>query len=107
MSALRKIAKLPLIVFRMIKTRDALPPNQVAFRVPLNINKIQIKHYLESLYGVKVARVNTMVQHGKTRLVRHLPHHKHDIQSKHSYQKQPDWKKAIVTLQDETFKFPL
>jgi len=49
-----------------------------------------IKNYLEELYGVKVNAVNTMIYQGKP---------------KNRIQRSPDWKKAIVTL-NEPFTYP-
>jgi large subunit ribosomal protein L23 len=60
--------------------------NQVVFEVALDANKLEIKGAVEALFGVKVTRVNTLVQRGKIKRVgrREL--------------KRPNWKKAIVTL---------
>ncbi len=81
-------------VFTLIKSGKTLGPNEVAFRVPLNMNKIQIKSYLEEIYRVPVMNVNTAIYLGKKRLT-----------SKGFYYKRPDWKKALVTL-TQPFKIP-
>ena len=60
--------------------------NQVAFRVPLDASKPQIKTAVENLFKVKVTAVNTIRVKGKTKRVR-------GIQGRRS-----DFKKAIVTL---------
>ena len=60
--------------------------NQVVFEVALDANKIQIKSAVESLFAVKVADVNTLVQRGKPRRIGRM------------MGKRPNWKKAIVTL---------
>jgi large subunit ribosomal protein L23 len=60
--------------------------NQVVFEVALDANKIQIKSAVESLFAVKVADVNTLVQRGKPRRLGRM------------MGKRPNWKKAIVTL---------
>jgi large subunit ribosomal protein L23 len=60
--------------------------NQVVFEVALDANKIQIKSAVESLFAVKVADVNTLVQRGKPRRLGRV------------MGKRPNWKKAIVTL---------
>jgi large subunit ribosomal protein L23 len=60
--------------------------NQVVFEVALDANKIQIKSAVESLFAVKVADVNTLVQRGKPRRLGRI------------MGKRPNWKKAIVTL---------
>ena len=60
--------------------------NQVAFRVPLDASKPQIKTAVENLFKVKVTAVNTIRVKGKTKRFR-------GIQGRRS-----DFKKAIVTL---------
>ena len=60
--------------------------NQVVFEVDLKANKIQIRHAVEQLFGVKVTEVNTLVQRGKVKRIGRGP------------AKRPNWKKAIVTL---------
>lgn len=60
--------------------------NQVVFEVAMVANKLQIRDAVEALFGVKVARVNTLVQRGKNkRMGRRLGRRR-------------NWKKAIVTL---------
>lgn len=56
------------------------------FRVMKTANKSEIKKAVETVFGVKVASVNTMNMLGK---VKRQGVHKG---------KRPDWKKAIVTL---------
>lgn len=41
--------------------------NQVGFKVAQSANKLQIKVAIETLFGVKVVKVNTLVQKGKTK----------------------------------------
>jgi len=62
--------------------------NQVVFEVALGANKIQIKHAVEELFNVKVTDVNTLVQRGKPKRLG-----RQEL-------KRPEWKKAIVTLQE-------
>ena len=60
--------------------------NQVVFEVAMDANKLQIRDAVEALFGVKVARVNTLVQRGKNkRMGRRMGRRR-------------NWKKAIVTL---------
>lgn len=61
---------------------------QVTFRVPLSATKPQIKAAVETLFGVKVKGVNTMVSKGKTKRFRGTAGFRSDA------------KKAIVTLED-------
>jgi len=62
--------------------------NKVVFEVALSANKLEIKSAIETLFNVKVADVNTLVQRGKLkRMGRGLA-------------KRPNYKKAVVTLQE-------
>jgi large subunit ribosomal protein L23 len=60
--------------------------NKYFFAVDKSANKVQIRQAVESIYKVKVASVNTLLNHGKAKRVRQAAGHK------------PDWKKAVVTL---------
>tara|TARA_R110002167_G_scaffold303257_1_gene507532 strand:- start:322 stop:615 length:294 start_codon:yes stop_codon:yes gene_type:complete len=62
--------------------------NQVTFRVLLDARKPEIKAAVEELFSVKVKSVNTLRVKGKTKRFRNVPG------------RRPDWKKAVVTLQD-------
>ncbi len=62
--------------------------NQVAFKVPLEATKPEIRAAIEGLFDVKVKAVNTIRQKGKVKRFRgHLG-------------KRSDFKKAIITLAD-------
>jgi large subunit ribosomal protein L23 len=60
--------------------------NQVAFRVPLDATKREVKAAVENLFKVKVTAVNTLVVEGKTKRFRGR------------IGKRGDFKKALVTL---------
>lgn len=64
------------------------PFNKYIFEVDIRANKAEIKKAVEDIYKVKVKKINTMIVPGKWRRVRFKPG------------KTPDWKKAIVTLQE-------
>ena len=59
---------------------------QVTFRVPLDATKVLIKRAVEAVFGVKVVKVNTSIQLGKTKVVK----------GRKAFRS--DRKKAIVTL---------
>lgn len=59
---------------------------QVTFRVPLSSDKAIIKKAVEAVFKVKVTKVNTSVQLGKTKVFKGRPAFRGDT------------KKAIVTL---------
>ena len=60
--------------------------NQVVFRVARDATKPEIKAAVETLFGVKVLAVNTIVVKGKTKRFRGRPGQR------------SDWKKAMVRL---------
>jgi large subunit ribosomal protein L23 len=62
--------------------------NAVVFRVANDATKPQIKAAVEALFDVKVEKVNTIVQKGKTKKWKGTPYTK------------SDFKKAIVRLAD-------
>jgi large subunit ribosomal protein L23 len=62
--------------------------NKVVFKVPLEATKDEVKQAVEALFRVRVLKVNTVVQKGKTKRFRGIPGRRSDI------------KKAIVTLHE-------
>ncbi len=71
------------------KGTQLLKENKYVFRVPLKVNKIEIKEAVEELFKVKVEEVRTMHARGKSRKWRGR-----------SIGKVPRWKKAIVKLKE-------
>ena len=53
--------------------------NQVTFKVALNATKPEIKIAIETLFGVKVLGVNTLVQKGKTKRFKGRPGQRSDV----------------------------
>lgn len=68
------------------KTTMASGHNQVAFRVPLDATKPEIKAAVEGVFKVKVVAVNTLRSKGKTKRFRGF------------LGTRSDYKKAMVTL---------
>ena len=68
------------------KATMASEHNQVAFQVPLDATKPEIKSAVEGLFDVQVVSINTLIQKGKTKRFRGRPG------------RQKDTKKAIVRL---------
>ncbi len=64
--------------------------NTYAFQVALNANKHQIKRAIEEIYDVRVADVRTMTRKGKPRRTRF------------KMTKAPNWKRAVVTLEEDS-----
>jgi large subunit ribosomal protein L23 len=53
--------------------------NQVVFRVAIDATKPEIKASVETLFGVKVTGVNTLVQKGKTKRFKGRPGVRSDV----------------------------
>ncbi|MDD7910618.1 MULTISPECIES: 50S ribosomal protein L23 [Pseudovibrio] len=70
------------------KATYASEENKVVFKVAITATKPEIKAAVESLFGVKVKAVNTLVRKGKTKRFRGI------------LGRQSDFKKAVVTLED-------
>ena len=70
------------------KSTMASEHNQVAFQVPLDASKPEIKAAVEWLFKVKVSAVNTVRSKGKVKRFRGIKG------------KRPDTKKAYVTLEE-------
>ena len=83
MKAPQDIILKPVITERSM---DDLQAGKYTFKVAKDANKSEIKKAVEQLFGVEVAKVNTMNCLGRTKRVgRYVG-------------KTSDWKKAIITL---------
>ncbi len=72
------------------KSMNATAEKKYTFKVDADANKIEIKNAVETIFGVKVAKVSTMNVLGKfKRMGVHIG-------------KRPDWKKAIVKLTEDS-----
>ena len=72
------------------KSMDDLQAGKYTFKVATDANKTEIKKAVEQLFNVKVAKVNTLNCNGRTKRVgRYVG-------------KTSDWKKAIVTLTEDS-----
>ena len=61
--------------------------NQYVFEVHNDANKPQIRQAVETIFDVKVEKINTMIMPAKR-----------GIRGRHAYKRSQQWKKAIVTL---------
>jgi large subunit ribosomal protein L23 len=68
------------------KSSEASEANQVVFKVRRNATKPEIKKAIETLFGVKVLAVNTLIRKGKTKRFRGIKGRQQDV------------KKAVVKL---------
>ena len=81
------------IIIRPIITEQSMAQmdeNKYTFEVAKTSNKSEIKKAIESIFSVKVAKVNTMNMTGKVK------------RQGVNIGKRPNWKKAIVTLTDDS-----
>ena len=77
------------IIIRPIITEESMQNialKKYTFEVPMTVNKIEIKKAVEEVFGVKVAKVNTMHVLGKIKRMGR------------NEGRRPSYKKAIVTL---------
>ena len=83
-----EIIKRPIITE---KSMEMLDHNKYTFEVDKNANKPEIKAAIEAIFdGVKVKKVRTMNFTGKS------------VRTRYGYGKRADWKKAIVTLTEDS-----
>lgn len=87
MKAPQDIIIKPIITERSM---DALQAGKYTFKVDKRANKIEIADAIEKLFDVQVAKVNTMNCNGRTKRVGRF------------VGKTADWKKAIVTLKEDS-----
>ncbi len=85
------------IIIKPVITEDSmerLQNGKYTFKVAKDANKVEIAKAIEEIFGVKVAKVNTMSVKGKEKRMGRYAGFR------------PDWKKAIVTLEgDKTIEF--
>ena len=72
------------------KSMEELQNGKYTFKVAKNANKIEIKKAVEALFGVEVAKVNTLNVNGKAKRVGRFEG------------RTSDWKKAVVTLTEDS-----
>ena len=78
------------IIIRPVITEhsyDQMEKNTYTFEVAKTANKIEIAKAVEEIFGVKVAKVNTLNMQGKMKRMGYRP-----------AGRRPSWKKAMVTL---------
>lgn len=81
-----EIIKRPIVTEK--NTLHANTLNEYAFEVDSRANRIEIRKAVETLFGVKVERVNTMINRKAARRLGKFPG------------KRTLWKKAIVKLRE-------
>ena len=69
------------------QSMDGVADKKYVFKVAVDANKTEIKAAVEKIFGVKVAKVNTVRMQGKVKRTGSYP-----------AGKRADYKKAIVTL---------
>jgi large subunit ribosomal protein L23 len=79
------------------KSYAAIEENVYTFIVARDASKPEIRNAIERIFGVKVAKVNTLNRHGKRQRNRRS----------NTYGRRPDSKRAIVTLVEGEKKIDL
>ena len=82
------------IVIRPIITERAMAgaaDKKYVFEVAKSAGKVEIKKAVEEIFGVKVAKVNTLNMQGKEKRTGRFP-----------AGRRPSWKKAMVTLTEDS-----
>ncbi|MBM3675033.1 MAG: 50S ribosomal protein L23 [Actinobacteria bacterium] len=85
MSDLRDVIIRPIV---SEKSYAGLDQNVYTFEVADGVNKIQIKHAVEEIFGVRVTNVNTLTRRGKRKRNRRTG----------TWGKRSDQRRAIVSL---------
>ncbi len=83
------IIKRPIITEKSMSVVTDKEGNEIkkyTFEVPKTVNKLEIKYAVEEVFGVKVAKVNTMNYEGKLKRMGRYEG------------RRASWKKAVVTL---------
>lgn len=81
------VIRRPIITER---TSDMMAEKKYVFEVDRRVNKTEIKQAVETIFKVKVVNVNTMNMSGKPKRYGRYSGYR------------PDWKKAIVTLSEDS-----
>ena len=68
------------------QSMDVAADKKYTFKVAVDANKTEVKHAVEEIFGVEVAKVNTLNVNGRNKRVGRY------------FGKTADWKKAIITL---------
>jgi len=82
------------IIIRPVITEQSMEQADIkkyAFAVARDAGKIEIKRAVEEIFGVKVAKVNTLIVKGKEKRTGHYPKGRTS-----------DWKKAVVRLTEDS-----
>ena len=82
----RSIILKPLVTEKGSRLREQ--GNKYLFSVVADANKIEVKRAVQEIFNVKVKDVKTIVVHGKVKRMGAFEG------------KRPDWKKAVVTLEE-------
>ena len=82
------------IIIKPVITEQSMEESEAkkyVFKVAEDANKIQIAKAVEEIFGVKVAKVNTLNMQGKVKRMGRYPEGR-----------RPHWKKAMVRLTDDS-----
>ncbi|HHW99235.1 MAG TPA: 50S ribosomal protein L23 [Firmicutes bacterium] len=77
------------------RSTEMMEQRKYTFVVADDANKIEIAKAVETIFKVKVESVNTMRVQGKLK------------RNRYGYKRTPSWKKAIVTLTEDSKTIPI
>eukprot|EP00047_Mylnosiga_fluctuans_P017393 m.61031 g.61031 ORF g.61031 m.61031 type:complete len:138 (+) comp7058_c0_seq2:12-425(+) len=78
------------------EAQDTSKKNVAVFRISPKMNKIEVREYLEKIYGIQVEKVGT----------RNILGPKKQTNIPRVFNKKADYKLAYVTMKDTAFEFP-
>ncbi|CAB4001069.1 39S ribosomal L23, mitochondrial-like [Paramuricea clavata] len=90
---------LPEWFLKCVRPTKEVPDNVAVFHVPMEMSRLDVKNYLQSIYQINVSKVNVRIQTGKAERVMMK-------NGAVKLQRHPDIKVAYVTMADTKFKFP-
>ncbi|KAK3267556.1 hypothetical protein CYMTET_23895 [Cymbomonas tetramitiformis] len=85
---------IPLTLSRPLTLEAAQGAQELVFKTIPAVGKVQIKTFLESVYGLEVAKVHTVNYEGK------LKRQMNPKAGRGPYYRKPDWKKVYVVLEN-------
>mmetsp|Transcript_3445 Transcript_3445/g.12433 ORF Transcript_3445/g.12433 Transcript_3445/m.12433 type:complete len:111 (-) Transcript_3445:270-602(-) len=88
---IRHLPYIPLSLMKLPKAGDA----ELVFKTVPKTSKVEVKRYLEALYGLGIESVQTINYEGKKEYVR-----KNNMERINKFQRRADWKKVFVRLKE-------
>ncbi|MED6197482.1 hypothetical protein PIB30_056891 [Stylosanthes scabra] len=94
------IANIPLIPLMPTSSNNINNVHEIAFKTVPSATKLEIKHLLQSFYGLEVQKVRTLNMKGKTKRVSFA-------KGESFLLNKPEYKKAYITLKNPLSNYPI